>query len=269
MRAGVGLVLLMACQLTVACKDKAQPTAEKPTEPWPARPAASAATRQRVTLSVSEGSKVSFELPGKGRRLKGEFNRVSGSFEADLGDLSGLGGRLIVDLSSLQLATPDLAAEPSLELTAAQAMQWLELGSEVAPQKRERLGQGRMTISGLRQATEQELLPPEPRADNKTLQRRADGEAEGDLELHATRVHLLVPLRITAFYDNDGAAVRFSHADVESRSPLTLDLPTFGIQPRTAQGTLDSTAQASFSKSLGRGARVSVFLRLRPANGDR
>jgi len=216
-----------------------------------------------MTLSVAPGSRVSFEVPGKRGKLRGSLTGVTGAFELDLADPSQAKGRLVVDLKSVDLERSSVV--PGLELDEATALRWLELGQDVPRERQERLGQARLTVTGLRQLSRSDLLPPESTPKARDNARLLDAVAEAELELHAVRIQLLLPLRLRAEYASTDPSSPLTALHVDTRSPATVDLPTLGIVPRNAAGVLDTATQTRAGKLLGRGARLSANLTLTPS----
>jgi hypothetical protein len=176
--------LLMALLLGSGCSKKSEPP--RRTEPWLANPSASAGAELAsgpLRFDVLADSSIRFSVPTRRAKIGGSVPVSSGSLELDPRDLSRTKSSLSFDLTRVVIAPDSLPRD--LELGGAEpstlALQWLELGADVASERKLQSGQARFELSALEDATgDLDLGSNKPSA-------RATATAVGSLLLHGFR----------------------------------------------------------------------------------
>jgi hypothetical protein len=253
--AALGVAVLFAL---AGCRNQ-KPRPER-TEPWlaSARASASASPLVRRLTYRLVSSRVDFELPGKRATPKGKLSGGTGELDVDLDDLSHTTGRIAFDLSSIELTGSDeLIDAPN----TARALDWLELGTGVAVERRDTLRKALFELTSL-DAGHLVVAPSEAR----TTRRRelvSQWAVKGELSLHGIRAaeSAEVTLTLVPAPEPSGPPAELL---IRSRRPLVVELGTHEIRPRDGHGAQVSKAQAVLGDGVGREAKVSFELKFTP-----
>jgi polyisoprenoid-binding protein YceI len=226
------------------------------TAPWLASAPASAGSVSpplapaRLEVVASE---VTFELPAKRATVRGRLLGATGSFDYNLEDPKASSGSMRFDLTKLEI---DDAAGAKSEDTTRRALEWLELGSEVAAETREPRRFATFTFATL-EGTDFHVK----RSLGKPV--FVEPVATGELSLHGVRVPVRVPVRLEI--DLPGAADKPpSRLVIRSRKPLVVSLGVHDIRPRDARGVLVARELTLLGDTVGREAKVTFELTLAP-----
>jgi hypothetical protein len=234
--------------LVVACR-KAEPPKPR-TEPWenPAYGTSSSAVAS-ASPSPSAGrkfaldpasSRITFSLPAKGGTPRGSLHEASGTLDFNAANPAASQAELSFDLASIVL---DAASDSPAGATAA--LDWLELGAEVASATREQHRRATFALSKLSGFGEGLEKP----------HGKAFGSARGELSLHGFRVPLEVSLEIER---------RGDELVVRTRKPASIKLAEHDIVPRGPAGERRSQDLALLGATVGKEIKVECELAFRP-----
>jgi hypothetical protein len=250
--ARLALVAILCC---LACSKKAEPA--RRTQPWLAHPSASAdaeVSGARLTFHFVTGSSVRFSVPGRKAKVSGRVPLADGTLQLNPRDLKSASARVDVDLG--QLTIEEDALPEGLELggstPTALALQWLELGPEVAPERRSAVSKARFELTGI-DALSAPLL--DFGATRTNTQVRAT--AVGTLLIHGFRAPVRVELLLAPLSTEPGAPRRLS---IRSASALVLALAPHDITARGPSGIFDALGAARAAAWIGKNARVEFDL---------
>jgi hypothetical protein len=242
------LVVLLTFTLGLsACRKEEAP---KPrTEPWlnPAYGAAStssgsapspAAPKQKYALDPA-ASRVSFSLPAKGGTPRGTLSQASGTLEFDALKPADSRAELTFDLTSVSLEPwGEGAADSSV------ALDWLELGADVASAVREQHRRATFVLSKLTGFAEGLHEPGG----------KSFGSARGELSLHGFRVPLELSLEVER---REGVLL------VRTRKPVAIKLAEHDIVPRGPSGERRSQELSLIGTKVGKEIKVECELAFR------
>jgi hypothetical protein len=237
------LRLAAACLLCLACDEREPPKAR--TEPWenPAFRAAATASSiasaapvaaQRYLLASSD---VRFSLPARERTPQGVISGASGELELGADGVSVARCELRFDMTTLAVRAEDDAGDQAAY--TQRALEWLELGSSVAPSTRERHRFATLEVSALERVEEQRVAAS------------FRATAVGRLSLHGFRV----PVEAAITFERSG-----DRLVVRSARPLLDKLAEHDLRPRNAEGHLVGSELTLLGTRVGREARVDFQL---------
>lgn len=249
------LGLVLSCGLGLcACRKQA----EKPhrTEPWLAHPEASASVHGAGGLAprelhVTPESRVRFKLVGRKGQVSGSAPVSEGTVRLDPSDLTRSSASLSVDLSALSVDAADNA--PSNVSPRETALEWLELGPEVAADKREQFRFARFELTAIDGGSGRALvwgghkLPPQRVT------------AVGTLLLHGFRAPVRTDVVLSVMPGNAGPEL-----SIRSGATLVLPLAPHDIGPRGPGGVVDAVETARAKEALGGSVRLELELIARP-----
>jgi polyisoprenoid-binding protein YceI len=229
--------------LALACSKKEKPEAR--TEPWEnpafsahasASTSASAGSPRAVAEKyVLERSEVTFTLPAKEQTTRGRVASVKGELSLDGSGFEAARATIDVDLTSLSIESDDDAGVHAA--FTRRALEWLELGEQVAPHVRDRHQIAHFELKELERVTETKA--------------GFQATAKGALSLHGFRVP--VEQRI-AFEIAQGSLT------IRSVRSLAVKLAEHDLKPRNAQGQVVATELSLVPKRIGREVRVDFEL---------
>jgi len=231
------------------------------TEPWLASASASSSSAapalRRVAYTLAR-SHFEFELPGRHATPRGQFERAWGELDVDLDDFSHTTGRVVVDLSDLIM----LGANGDAEVTStARALDWLELGTKVKPERRDADRSATFALTSL----DAGHLVSAPNGDGRVLRRElvSSWAAHGELSLHGVRAPLAADLGLTLVPGPapGGPPVELM---IRSRRPLVVSLGTHDIRPRDERGVPIAKDLPLLGDKVGSVAKVSFELTFVP-----
>ena len=245
----LALPALLALALLGACKEKAPPPVR--TEPWPAPVVSSAPPPSRLArYKVASPSSVRFELPARRATPRGSIEVLRGHASVDLGAPSRARVELLVDLGALRMDGEQDAGEIDRGSTL-RAQNWLRLGPSLPEAERERR----------RWATVNVTLDGVPSSGAASVFR-----AHATITINDFRVERSFEVRARWHYPESDAGRREpDQIDLETVRPVELSLAEHAIEPRDALGALIAEETKLLGEEVGRTAKVSVSLRLVPA----
>src|SRR5438552_1534179 len=163
---GTSTVLACAAALaTAACsKDKSSGAARTA----PSAAASPAAGQKRFAIS---GGTTTFLIDAPEEKIKGRSTKMRGSLDVDPENLKASRGQIEVDLDDLRTETFDDAAKNQRQ--TEHTKNWLEIGSDVEPKRREENRWARFTIAS--SADTSSILPPK----SDLLVHKRNGRSKG------------------------------------------------------------------------------------------
>jgi hypothetical protein len=247
------LGLALACGLGLGACRKQE---EKPhrTAPWLAHPDLSSSATpgmEPLELQLSNESRVRFKLVGRKGQVSGSAPVAQGTLRVDPRDLTRSSGSFSVDLSALSVDPVD--NPPSNASPRETALDWLELGPEVAADKREQFRFARFELT----AVEGWSGRPVAWRGHKFPSQRLT--AVGTLLLHGFRA----PIRADVVLDLL-AGTATPQLSIHSGSTLVLPLAPHDIGPRGPGGVVDAVETARAREALGSSVRLEVELVAHP-----
>ena len=245
------LIALLGC---VGCTKKPAPPHR--TEPWLANPSASASSAVNAprTFHFSSESSVHFSVAGRKGKVSGRFPVSEGALTLDPGDLKSAAATIDIDLTQVGIDLNALPEDAPVGDSApgALALQWLELGPGVAPERKNELRKARFELSSVEGLSATVLDLSAARAHV-----RVRATVVGSLLLHGFRAPiradvLLEPQKVAA-----GAPPRLS---IRSAGALVIPLAPHDITARGASGSAEPLAAARAADWVGKNARVELEL---------
>ncbi|MBN2195856.1 MAG: hypothetical protein JW751_23770 [Polyangiaceae bacterium] len=278
----VFLAIIGSCA-ALACSKKVPPPPRR-TEPWQAASLSVERPRERQTFTIEPAAEARFEVPAREARPKGSLRVARGTLEVDLMDLGATRGSIELDLASIRILGADGAEDRE---ASAQAQSWLDVGPSRPEADRERLRWARFTLREVERPTataahegrlvRKGALPPlhdpaeaagaaAPDVTESQEIREVLFDGEGLLLVHGFQVELGVRLRAIFEYAvpaTPGAIP--SRLTLETQRPFPVSLAAHDIGPRGSSGMPIPSAAVLLGKTVGKEARVSVWLTAAPA----
>lgn len=231
--------------------------APRRTEPWLAQPSASTSVGLENTAQVfrfSPDSSVRFTLLGKKGKVSGQLalDLAQATLRLDPRDLKSTRASIDVDLTKLSIDADALPEDVDLggSTPNAVALQWLELGPDVAPEKRREFARARF-----------ELASVEPSANaldfGASRQQSVRASVVGTVLLHGFRAPVRCEVVLTPVESPPGTPQRLS---IRSVSSLVLALAPHGIVARGPSGIADALGMARSANWVGKQAKVEFEL---------
>jgi len=248
----LALCALLAC---AGCK-QAEPVPHR-TEPWLAHPSASgaaAAAGAPRRFDFVAGSRVRFSVAGRKAKLGGSAPLSGGSLSLDSRDLKSASGSVDVDLTKLSIDSDGAPpADDALggAAPAAVALQWLELGPDVAAERRASFATARFELASVDNLSAPLLdfsakRPPHVRV-----------TAIGTLLIHGFKEPVRVELVLEPQKPEPGAEPRLL---IRTASALVVALAPHDITARGPAGIADTAATARAADWVGKSVRIEFEL---------
>jgi polyisoprenoid-binding protein YceI len=232
-----------------ACS-KDEPSAAR-TAPPPATAAAPAATpgagQRRFELVSGTGS---FLIDAPLEKIKGRSTKVRGNLDVDPADLKTGKGQIEVDLDDLKTETFGDADKDTTQ--TGHAKNWLEIGSDVEPKRRDENRWVRFTIKAIDDANPTKLAA----AEAKNGQRSVTVQATGDLWLHGVSLSKKVNVALTL----EGPPEAPTSIRIVTSQPLKVSLKEHDVKPRDLAGKFLSGALETIGQKIDDTAQVSLDL---------
>jgi hypothetical protein len=246
--------------LVAACS-KPDP-APRRTEPWLASPSASSAVGSGPrAYRFASDSAVRFSVSGRKGKLSGRVPLRRGELRLDPRNLELVSASADFDLSKLSIET-DAPDETELGGAAPStlALQWLELGSQVPPERRAQFENARFELSSVENLSHTFLDIGSARKPSSVR-----AAAVGTLLIHGFRAPVRVEVLLGAAPTPPGAVPRLS---IRSAAALVVPLAPHDITARDAAGIVDALGRARSADWVGKSARVDFELVAEPVSVD-
>jgi len=247
----LALVALLAC---AGCAKK--PAPPERTEPWLANPSASPSgvVNAPRTFRFLGDSRIQFNLTGRKGKVSGRVPLTEGSLRLDPGDAKSASASIDVDLTKLSIDNDSLPGNVELGGGSPSdvALRWLELGPDVAAERRNQFSKAHFELSSIEGLSATGLDLGATRVHD-----RVRATVVGSLLLHGFRAPirgdvLVEPLRVAA-----GAAPRLS---IRSAGALVLALAPHDITARGRDGVPDALAMSRAADWVGKNVRIDFEL---------
>jgi hypothetical protein len=248
---------LLALLCLASCSKK-EPAPHR-TEPWLAHPSASISAGAALggapqRYHFSSDSQVRFTLVGKKGKVSGRLplDLAHATLRLDPRDLKSTRASIDVDLTKLSMDAEALPENVDLGGSTPNdvALQWLELGADVAPERRRELGSARFELASVETSTNTLDLAAR-------RQQSARATVVGTLLLHGFRAPVRTDVVLTPVESPAGAPQRFS---IRSVGALVVPLAPHGIAARGPSGIVDALGMARSANWVGRQAKVEFEL---------
>jgi hypothetical protein len=243
---------LLACLCALACSKKQ--AAPQRTEPWLAHPSASASagfTGAPLGFHFTKDSSLRFSVPGRKGKLSGRLALVDGGLRLDPRDLKSTSASIDVDLTKISIDAEELP--PGVGGTPnALALQWLELGPDVAPERRREFSTARFELTSVEASSASSL-------DWGTRRQPSHVRATvvGTLLVHGFRAPVRCDVVLSALETPAGTPPRLS---IRSAGALVVALAPHDIVARGPSGIADALATARSADWVGKNAKVEFEL---------
>ena len=260
MTAARWLFVALVCDVGCSKPD----VAPRRTEPWLAHPSASApesssAVSGPSTFHFTPNSSIRFSVPGKKAKLSGRVAVAQGSLRLDPRDLKTASATIDVDLTTLSIDADSLPENAPLFLAghspSALALQWLELGADVAPDRRRELGLARFELSSVESLSAPSIDPSSPKAKSHVR-----ATVVGTLLIHGFRAPVRCDVVLQPFEAAPAAPERPPRFLIRSQGALVVPLAPHDISARGPSGIADALSMARSAEWVGKNARVEFEL---------
>jgi hypothetical protein len=254
------LTLVLALAGTVGCRSKPKPPER--TEPWLASASATAPgapLARRAAYRLGK-AKIEFELPARRGNPRGQLHEARGNLDIDLDDLSHTTGSVMVDLGKLEIYGE---AGGSDATSTTRALDWLELGSGVAPEKRDAARNASFAISSLDAGHVVSAPGRDGRAPRREL--NSNFSVRGELSLHGVRAPVTVEASLT-FVMGVNPDAPPAELLIRSRRPLVIGLSTHDIRPRDDHGVPIAKDLGLLGEQVGTTAKITFDLTFVPGS---
>ena len=234
-----------------ACKD--EPAIQRVAPPAAsASPSPSGAAARFV---VVESGAASFLIDAPLEKIKGRSSKLRGEITVDPSDLMTTRGQVDVDLMDLVTETFDDASKNTTQ--TGHAHNWMEIGDDVEPKRREENRFARFTIRSIDEVSSKLADAPETKGEQVVTL-----TARGDLWIHGVSSPKLVKLTVT--FQGPPAAPTGVH--VTTAEPLRLSLREHDIKPRDVAGKFLNGALEKVGKKIDDSVQISLDLTARTSN---
>jgi polyisoprenoid-binding protein YceI len=222
---------------------RGESVAPKPAPSAPAQvPQVAAAPVSAAPYQVEPNGRMSFLIDAPLEKIKGSWSRTGGQFKVNPEKLEQTRGEVTMDLSTLKISTFTDASQN--ESQGRHALNWMEIGDEVAADTRARFRTATFRIDNVVSAT------PPALADG-ALQTRA--VLEGTMTLHGITSTHRVEVEVVA----EGDPKAPTSLRVTSKKPIRLSLKHHDIKPRDLAGRFLSGALEQVGQKISDTVQVS------------
>lgn len=236
----VGWAILAAL---VGCKDEQAAQRVAPPSSSQSQPASAGATR----FAVAEKGTASFVIDAPLEKIKGHSAKVRGEITLDPADLMTTRGEVDVDLMDLVTETFDDADKNKTQ--TGHAHNWMEIGDDVEPKRREENRFARFTIKSVDNVSAKLADAPENNGERTVVV-----TARGDLWAHG--VSSPKALKLSAGFQGPLTAPTAIH--ITTAEPLPLSLKEHDIKPRDVAGKFLNGALEKVGKKIDDTVQISL-----------
>lgn len=259
-------ITLTAALLAVGCDKKEDPKPSAPTAPAATSAAAVAAPATSVapasanakTFAVTADGKVSIDMPAPNEHIKASAEKSAGELSVDPTNLAATRGAVKVDLTTLKTFTFGDAGKDSKQTDHAQ--NWLEVGSLVTPEEREKNRFIVFTVLGVEGLSATDLTKVAPTKDGADDVRTVTAKVKGEVFLHGKKVARDADVTVTF----RGPADKPTRVDIKSVKPFKVILAEHDVKPRDDVGKIAQKAFNLLGTKVADEAAVSLELSATP-----
>jgi polyisoprenoid-binding protein YceI len=246
--AGLFGVALLATMGTACSKDEPSPArTAPPAASAPAQSAAAAPAAGQRRFEVASGT-ATFLIDAPLEKIKGRSSKIRGTLDVDPANLKTGKGQIEVDLQDLKTETFGDAEKDTSQ--TGHALNWLEIGSDVDPKRREENRWVRFTIKAIDDANPTKLAA----AEVKNGQRAVTVQATGDLWLHGATSSKKVDVALTL----DGPPEAPTSLRIVTSQPLKVSLKEHDVKPRDLAGKFLSGALEKIGQKIDDNVQISL-----------
>lgn len=226
------------------CKDDAAQARVAP----PAPSAAAAASESGSGFRVADQGTATFVIDAPLEKIKGRSSKLRGNLAVDPADLGKTKGEVDVDLGDLATQTFDDASKNASQ--TEHSHNWLEIGSDVDPKRREENRWARFTLRSVDQLSAPHLAD----APEQGGERSVNFTAQGDLWLHGVSAAKTVKL-VATFH---GPAAGPTQVRVVTAEPLVVSLKEHDVKPRDVAGKFLAGALEQVGQKIDDAVQISL-----------
>jgi polyisoprenoid-binding protein YceI len=208
-------------------KDQTAPANPKASAeaPSPSGSAMAAPAVGMLRFTVEPAGSAGYVIDAPVEKGKGKWTKFRGMIDVDPSDLTKTRGQVDMDLDDLKTFTFDDASKNTAQ--TEHAHNWFEIGTDVAPDVKERNRWARFTITAIEQATPTKLADAPDHGG-----RAVKVVAKGDLKLHGVTAPKTVTL--TAVFSGPPDAP--TSVRLKTSEPFAVSLNEHDVKPRDAIG---------------------------------
>jgi hypothetical protein len=246
-----GLLLLASVCVLGCSKNDAAP---QRTEPWLAHPSASASAGfagAPLAFHFAPDSRVRFTVPGRKGKVSGRLVLAGGTLLLDPRDLKSTNASIDVDLTKISMDADELP-EGVGNTPNALALQWLELGPDVAPERRREVSNAHFELTSLETSSAASLD-----LGARRVQSHVRATVVGTLLIHGFRAPVRCDVVLSPLESPAGTPQRLS---IRSAGALVVALAPHDIVARGPSGIADALALARSADWVGKNAKVEFEL---------
>jgi len=240
-----GTVGLSALFAAIACKDESAVQRVAPPMASASQPAAAGALR----FEVAEKGTATFLIDAPLEKIKGHSSKLRGEISVDPSNLMTTRGEVDVDLMDLVTETFDDASKNTAQ--TGHAHNWLEIGDDVEPKRREENRFARFTIRSV-----DEVSAKLVEAAEKNGERTVTVTAQGDIWVHGVSTPTMV--KLVAMFQGPPNAPTGLH--VTTAEPLKVSLKLHDVKPRDVAGKFLNGALEKVGKKIDDTVQISLDL---------
>lgn len=247
-------VLVCALGLGVAaCDDKPAPTlAPTATALASAKPAA--AGTKKLTID-KESSRVDFVMDAPVEKIRGKVSGATeGELDVDLTDLSKTSGKIMVDISGIELFQQvandkgEFGEEKKNDLQNKHARDWLEIGEDAPADKKAANSKIEFLVSKVDNVSEKDVTKM------TGAERKVTMMATGELLLHGRKSTKNAEIQAVFKFEGDKPV----SVHVTTVKPFAAGLEEHDVRPRKGFGVLAEKGLEALGQKVAKEAQVSL-----------
>lgn len=258
-------ITLAAALLAVGCDKKEDPKPSAPTAPAasaatvaPPSTSATPASATAKTYAFAADGKVSIDMPAPNEHIKASAQKSAGELSIDPTNLAATRGAVKVDLTTLKTFTFGDAGKDSKQ--TEHALNWLEVGTLVSPEEREKNRFIVFTVLGVEGLSATDLTKVAPTKDGADDVRTVSAKVKGEIFLHGKKVARDADVTVTF----RGPADKPTRVDIKSVKPFKVILAEHDVKPRDDVGKIAQKAFNLLGTKVADEAGVSLELSAAP-----
>lgn len=260
-------ITLTAALLAVGCdkKEDSKPTTTTSPAATSAAaitppPAASvaAASANAKSFAVAADGKVSIDMPAPNEHIKASAQKAAGELSIDPTNLAATRGAVKVDLTTLKTFTFGDAGKDAKQTD--HALNWLEVGSLVTPEEREKNRFIVFTVLGVEGLSATDLTKVAPTKDGADDVRTVSAKVKGEVFLHGKKAARDAEVTVTF----RGPADKPTRVDIKTVKPFQVVLADHDVKPRDDVGKIAQKAFNLLGTKVADVAAVSLELSAAP-----
>jgi len=241
-------VVLPLAMLSAACS-KDEPAAARSAPPAASGATAASPVAGQRRFEVASGT-ATILIDAPLEKIKGRSTKARGTLDFDPADLKTGKGQIEVDLDDFKTETFADAEKDTSQ--SGHAKNWLEIGADVEPKRREENRWVRFTIKAIDDANPTKLAA----AEAKNGQRAVTVQATGDLWLHGVSSSKKVNVALTL----EGPPDAPTSIRLVTSQPLKVSLKEHDVKPRDVAGKFLAGALEKIGQKIDDTVQISLDL---------